>query len=165
MTDRAQWRGIATVMLLSSCTAEAPSPPSQVEVRPVIGAELLEAQSQTRTRAKTLGLPDAESAAYDDVVNFVCNRLLDGPEAKVGAPGRAAFAVELGTHGCRDRPVWLTSLRATAAEQGLVDADEATLGEARSFVCRRIKESLAAVSDDDARAVLETESRVYDCLP
>lgn len=153
------------VMLLSSCTAETPAPSPQVEVRPVIGTELLEVQAKTRSRAKSLGLSDAEGAAFDDVVDFVCTRLLAGPEAKVGAQGRAEFAVELGTHGCRDHPAWLTSLRATAAEQGLVDADVATLGEARSFVCRRIKDSLAAASDDDAKAVLEHESRVYDCLP
>jgi hypothetical protein len=109
-------------------------------------------------------LSDADSAAYDSVVDFVCTRLMAGPEARVGAPGRAEFALELGTHGCRDHPAWLTSLRATAAEQGLADADEATLGEARGFVCRRIKESIAAAIDDQTKAVLATESRVYDCL-
>lgn len=165
MASRARWLEVTTVMLLSSCTAETPTPSTQVEVRPVIGAELLEAQSQTRARAKSLGLADADSAAFDDVVNFVCTRLLAAPEAKVGAPGRAEFAVELGTHGCRDHSAWLTSLRATAAEQGLADADDATLGEARSFVCRRIKESVAAAGDDAAKAVLETEATVYDCQP
>lgn len=156
---------LLTSLLALACSDEpSPEEVKNLQIRQEIESTISELESKTRTKARGLGMKNSETAPIDDVRAHVCGGLLEELKSERSRDGREALAGDLTTYACRERAEWLEVLRATAADQGLERAKDATLDEARDHVCNRIKESLRAVKKARDKQVLETEGRVYDCI-
>ncbi len=149
----------------AGCSDEkSPEQVKNLQIRQEIETTINEIEAKTRTKARGLGMANAESATIEDVRAYVCNALVGQLKEAKAPEAREGVATDLTTYACRERGEWLEVLRATAEDQGLERSERATLNDARDFVCERIKESLRAVKKARDKAALETEGRVYDCI-
>ena len=155
---------LASLTALACSDEQSPEAVKNLQIRQQIETTINEIEAKTRTKARGLGMTNAETASIEDVRAYVCTGLVDELKDEKAREGREALASDLTTYACRERPEWLTVLRATAKDQGLERHADATLDEARDFICRRIKESLRAVKKARDKETLETEGRVYDCI-
>lgn len=148
-----------------ACSEEkSPEEVKNLQIRQQIESTINEIEAKTRTKARGLGMANAETAEIEEVRAHVCGALVDQVKEEKDRETREGLAAELTTYACRERGEWLTVLRATAKRQGLERSDDATLNDSRDFVCDRIKESLRAVKKARDKKTLETEGRVYDCV-
>lgn len=159
------WLPAALFAVSTLACEQTPSPEEKQAstVREEIEATISEIEAKTRTKARAMGMKEADSGDIELVRGFVCKGLVGELRGKKGSKARDDVASDLGAYACRERPEWLEVLQATARDQGMRGADDASLNEARDFVCDRIKESLRAVSPKN-RPSLQIEGRVYDCI-
>lgn len=152
-------------LLAFGCSDDkSPEQVKNLQIRQEIETTINEIEANTRTKARGLGMANAETASIDDVRGYVCNALIGNlKEVKKREP-REEVATDLTTYACRERVEWLEVLRGTASDQGLDRSEAAGLADARDFICSRIKESLRAVKKERDKETLETEGRVYDCI-
>lgn len=151
--------------LALGCSDEmSPEEKKNVEIRQQIETTINEIEAKARTKARELGMANAQTGSIDDVRGYVCSALVDKLKETKELDGREEVATDLTTYACRERGEWLDVLRDTAKGQGLERSDDANLEEARDFICNRIKQSLRAVKKERDKKTLHVEKRVYDCI-
>lgn len=154
----------ASLTTLACSEDKSPEELKNLQIRQQIETTINEIEAKARSKARGLGMKNAETASIDDVRGYVCSGLIDQLKDEKALDGREAVASELTTYACRERGEWLEVLRGIAKGQGLERSADATLEEARDFICERIKQSLRAVKKERDKSTLETEGRVYDCI-
>lgn len=155
---------VVTLVVAAGCD-DGPSPEQKrnAAIREQIQQTISQIEAKSRTKAQSLGMATAQTAPFEDVKAFVCEQVIESLKGNKAKDDRAAVADDLAEYDCRGTESWLQVLQTTAKRQGLDNAGAADLSEARSFVCRRIKESLRAVRERDKDSLI-IEAKVYDCV-
>jgi hypothetical protein len=156
---------LAAALAFAMACDDGPSPEQKANaaIREKIQQTISELEAKSRTKAASLGMATAQTADITEVKSFVCSALVKNLKGMTDSAGRSAVSDDLTEYDCRNHADWLDVLRATAKRQGMAKAGEATVDDARSFVCRRIRESLDAVKGE-AKESLKLEAKLYDCF-
>lgn len=132
-------------------------------IREQIQQTISQIEAKSRTKAQQLGMATAQTAQIEEIKKFVCTAVIKSLRGKKTMDDRSAHADDLTEYDCRRTEPWLAVLRATAKRQGMENSGAADLSDARTFVCRRIKESLDVVADKNKDALI-IEAKLYDCV-